>query len=101
LDEVVFSEEEITPEMLAKISHEVSQHSYFWVASRSDIPPYKENDHLKGKKKYIRNFNFQLKLFSTRVKGNKFKIFPEPLYFVTCQLVKTKDISILKYHIKF
>jgi hypothetical protein len=49
LDEVVFSEEEITPKFLEKISHELSLQSYFWVASRSDIPPYKDNDYLKGK----------------------------------------------------
>ncbi len=50
LDEVLFSKEEITPKFLAKISGQLSQQSYFWVASRSDIPPYKEHDHLKGTK---------------------------------------------------
>jgi hypothetical protein len=50
LDEVVFSEEEITSEILAEISDLLSSQSYFWVASRSDQPPYINNQHLKGTK---------------------------------------------------
>jgi hypothetical protein len=49
LDEVVFSEDLTTVECLANISSELSSQSYFWVASRSDEPPYKENQQLTGK----------------------------------------------------
>jgi hypothetical protein len=48
LDEVDISKEQISPEILAEISKELSSDSYFWVACKSDKPPYKENRHLQG-----------------------------------------------------
>jgi hypothetical protein len=50
LDEVDISKDQISPEMLAEISKELSIDSYLWAACKSDKPPYQKNKHLHGMK---------------------------------------------------
>jgi hypothetical protein len=50
LDEVDVSKDQISPEIMAEISNELSIDSYLWVASKSDKPPYKDNKHLQGRR---------------------------------------------------
>jgi hypothetical protein len=49
LDEVLMSEDEVSPELISELSNTVSRENYFWIACQSDSTlPSRSNPHLKG-----------------------------------------------------